>query len=84
MSVVGCDIAYLGRIVECPSEVGIISERSLHTLYGFWDVGLGQWDDLDRHGICGATTVSITVTAGSASGFQYPGIASTGSAKGLR
>lgn len=39
--VVGYDIAYLGRIVEYPSEVGIISERSLHTLYGIWDVGLG-------------------------------------------
>lgn len=51
-------IAYLGRIVEYPSEVGIISECSLHTLYGIWDVGLGQRDDLDRHGIANTTTAS--------------------------
>lgn len=54
------DIAYLGRIIKCPSEVRIIGERSLHALYGIWNICPGQWDDLDRHGSCNATTVSIT------------------------
>jgi hypothetical protein len=41
------DISYLRRVIECPSEVGVIGKSFLDTLYGRWYVGLGQRDDFD-------------------------------------
>lgn len=43
----GNGISYLGRIVKCPSEVGVVGKRSLHAVYSTGDIGLGQWDNFD-------------------------------------
>lgn len=67
------EIAYLGRIIKCPSKVRVVSECSLHALYGSRYIGPRQWHDLDRHGICRATTVSMAWLNGQAyiSGYCF-------------